>query len=175
MSNSSQAHGLQLARLLCPWDSPGKNTGVVCHALLQEMILIQGSNLHLLHWQAYSLPLSHQGSPTTGSNFVHLQKQKHQPSGQAFGLQKKSLAWAWGPAHPHPGEDTLALQQPHPEEEGLKVLTVSPLLKNAVQGLDVPGAALGIPPGDKACRKRKAELRWGSTLPTQVGPPPDLD
>ena len=24
------------ARLLCPWDSPGKNTGVACHALLQE-------------------------------------------------------------------------------------------------------------------------------------------
>ena len=26
------------ARLLCPWDSPGKNTGVGCHCLLQEMI-----------------------------------------------------------------------------------------------------------------------------------------
>ena len=24
-------HGLQPARLLCPWDSPGKNTGVGCH------------------------------------------------------------------------------------------------------------------------------------------------
>ena len=28
--------GLQPARLLCPWDSPGKNTGVGCHFLLQE-------------------------------------------------------------------------------------------------------------------------------------------
>ena len=28
-------HGLKPARLLCPWDSPGKNTGVGCHALLQ--------------------------------------------------------------------------------------------------------------------------------------------
>ena len=27
-------HGLQPARLLCPWDSPGKNTGVACHFLL---------------------------------------------------------------------------------------------------------------------------------------------
>ena len=27
------------ARLLCPWDSPGKNTGVGCHALLQEIFL----------------------------------------------------------------------------------------------------------------------------------------
>ena len=90
-------------------------------------------------------------------------------------LAEEICARAWGPAHPHPGEDTLALQQPHPEEEGLKVLTVSPLLKNAVQGLDVPGAALGIPPGDKACRRRKAELCWGATLPMQVGPSLDLD
>ena len=29
-----QPHGLQPTRLLCPWDSPGKNTGVGCHALL---------------------------------------------------------------------------------------------------------------------------------------------
>ena len=27
------------ARLICPWDSPGKNTGVGCHALLQEIFL----------------------------------------------------------------------------------------------------------------------------------------
>ena len=32
---SLQPHGLQSARLLCPWDSPGKDTGVGCHALLQ--------------------------------------------------------------------------------------------------------------------------------------------
>ena len=28
--------GLQPARLLCPWNSPGKNTGVGCHSLLQS-------------------------------------------------------------------------------------------------------------------------------------------
>ena len=28
-------HGLQPARLLCPWVSPGKKTGAGCHALLQ--------------------------------------------------------------------------------------------------------------------------------------------
>ena len=33
--NSLQDHGLYPARLLCPWDSPGKDTGVSCHALLQ--------------------------------------------------------------------------------------------------------------------------------------------
>ena len=39
-------------RLLCPWDSPGKNTGVGCHALLQGIFPAQGSNpclLWLLH------------------------------------------------------------------------------------------------------------------------------
>ena len=29
-------HGLQPARLLCPWNFPGKNAGVVCHFLLQR-------------------------------------------------------------------------------------------------------------------------------------------
>ena len=59
---------LQPARLLCPWNFPGKNTGVACHALLQRIIPTQGSNLcllRLLHWQADSLPLSHLGSTFT--------------------------------------------------------------------------------------------------------------
>ena len=44
---------------------PGKNTGVGCHFLLQGIFPTQGLNPHLLcllHWQADSLPLSHQGS-----------------------------------------------------------------------------------------------------------------
>ena len=36
-------------RLLCPWDSPGKNTGVCCHFLLQGIFLTQGLNPGLLH------------------------------------------------------------------------------------------------------------------------------
>ena len=47
MSNSLHPHGLQPARLLCPWDSPGRYTGVGCHAL-QRIFLTQGSNLPLL-------------------------------------------------------------------------------------------------------------------------------
>ena len=53
-----------LIRLLCPWDSPGRNTVVGCHFLLQEIFLTQGSNPRFLHWQADSLPLSHLGSLT---------------------------------------------------------------------------------------------------------------
>ena len=46
--------------LLCPWDFPGKNTGVGCHSLLQGIVLTRElslSLLHLLHWQADSSPL----------------------------------------------------------------------------------------------------------------------
>ena len=35
MSDSWRPHGLQPTRLLCPWDFPGKSTGVGCHCLLQ--------------------------------------------------------------------------------------------------------------------------------------------
>ena len=40
--------GLEPTRLLRPWDSPGKNTGVGYHFLLQGIFLTQGSNQHLL-------------------------------------------------------------------------------------------------------------------------------
>ena len=66
MSDSLGPYGPSLARLLCPWDSPGKNTRVGCHALLQRIFPTQGSNQHflcLLHWQAGSLPLAPPGKP----------------------------------------------------------------------------------------------------------------
>ena len=59
-------HGLQPARLLCPWDFPGKKAGVGCHFLLQGLFPTQGSDpglLCFLHWQVGSLPLSQPGSP----------------------------------------------------------------------------------------------------------------
>ena len=55
VSNSLWLFGLQSVRLLCPWDSPGKNTGVDCHALLHGIFLTQESNPSLLHrrWILY--------------------------------------------------------------------------------------------------------------------------
>src|SRR5574340_1213669 len=50
-------------RLLCPWDSPGKNTGVGYHFLLQGIFPTQGSNPGLLHFRQMPYLLSHQGSP----------------------------------------------------------------------------------------------------------------
>ena len=44
MFDSLRPHGLQSTRILCPWDFPGKNTGVGCHFLLQEIFLTQGLN-----------------------------------------------------------------------------------------------------------------------------------
>ena len=42
VSDSLQPHGLKPARLLCPWDFPGKNIGEGCHFLLQGIFLSQG-------------------------------------------------------------------------------------------------------------------------------------
>ena len=57
--NSLRLHGLWPARLLHPWNFPGKNTGVGCHFLLQRISPTQGFNPCLLcplHWQEDSLP-----------------------------------------------------------------------------------------------------------------------
>ena len=53
LSDSLGPHGLQPTRLLCPWDSPGKNTGVGCYACLQRIFLTQRLNLCLLRWQIF--------------------------------------------------------------------------------------------------------------------------
>ena len=53
-------------RLLCLWESAGKNTGVGCHVLLQGIFPTQGSNLCLLrhlHWQVGSSPRVPPGKP----------------------------------------------------------------------------------------------------------------
>ena len=66
MSNSLQPCGLGPSRLLCPWDSPGKNTGVGYRAHFQGIFPIQELSpclLSLLHWQVGSLPLVPPGKP----------------------------------------------------------------------------------------------------------------
>ena len=65
VSDSLRPYGLKPARLLCPWNFPGKNAGVGCHALLQGIFPTQGLNqclLHLLHCRWIPYPLSHLGS-----------------------------------------------------------------------------------------------------------------
>ena len=50
------------SRLLCPWNSPGTNTGVGSHSLLQRIFLTQESNPGLLHHRQILYHLSHQRS-----------------------------------------------------------------------------------------------------------------
>ena len=72
MSDPLQPCGLQL---LCPWDSPGKNTGVGCQFLLHEIISTQGLNPHLLHLpelESEFFTLSHLGS-------LNVQQGRHIP------------------------------------------------------------------------------------------------
>ena len=52
-----------IVRLLCPWSSPGKNTGVGSLSLLQGIFLTQGSNPGLLHYRQILYHLSHQEIP----------------------------------------------------------------------------------------------------------------
>ena len=67
VSDSLRPHVLEPTRLcLCPWNFPGKNTGIGCYFPLQGIFLTQGPDprlLGLLHWQASSFPLCHLRSP----------------------------------------------------------------------------------------------------------------
>ena len=62
VSNSLQPHGLQPTRLLCPWDFPGKNTGLGCHFLLQKIFPVLGLNPCLPCCRQTLYYLSHQKS-----------------------------------------------------------------------------------------------------------------
>ena len=60
MPYSLRPHELQPARLLCPWDLPGKDTGVASHFLLQAIFPTQGLKLALLHCRQILYQLSYQ-------------------------------------------------------------------------------------------------------------------
>ena len=75
VSDSLGPHGLQPTRFHCPQNSPGKNTGVESHTLLQEIFPTQGFNLSLLHCRQILYHLSHHRSPrnqdSTSQNSHH--------------------------------------------------------------------------------------------------------
>ena len=63
VSNSSWPHGLQPARVLCPWNSPGQNTGVGSQSLLQGIFPTQGSNPGILHCRWILFTIKATGKP----------------------------------------------------------------------------------------------------------------
>ena len=72
MPDSLRPHGLKPTRLLCPWDFPGKDTGVCCHFLLQGIFSTQGSNPSLLHCRWILHHLSHWREPVASLTLVEL-------------------------------------------------------------------------------------------------------
>ena len=70
MSDSLRPHRLQPTKLLCPWNSPGKDTGLGIHSLLQRIFPTQGSNWSLLHFRKILYLLSHQGNPIYHATFL---------------------------------------------------------------------------------------------------------
>ena len=63
MSDSLRLYGLQTPRLLSPWDSPGRNTGVGCHSLLQGGLSDPGMEPGSPALQVDSLPSEPPGKP----------------------------------------------------------------------------------------------------------------
>ena len=78
--DSLQSHGLELTRLLLPWNFPVKSTGVACHFLLQRIFPTQGSNLSLPHCRQRLYPLS----PLSLSKQVKWHTQKCYDSSKAL-------------------------------------------------------------------------------------------
>ena len=106
-------------RLLCPWDFPNKNTGVACH-FLHRIFPTQGSNPHILPWQADSLPLSHQealqmGCAVLSHSVVSDSLQPQQAPVFIGTLQARILEWvatpsSWGSSQPRTEPRSPALQ-----------------------------------------------------------------
>ena len=99
-SDSLRPHGVQPARLLCPWNSPGKNTGVSCHSLLQGIFPTQGSHCRqiLHHLSSERSP----GSPGKSIKIPFLSEYKKTTNhmGQDLGAPSPSQ---WTHLHPSLG------------------------------------------------------------------------
>ena len=69
VSNCLWPHGLY-----SPWNSPGQNTEVGSHSLLQGIFLTQGLKRGLLHCRWILYQLSYQGSPKVSKNFLKMKR-----------------------------------------------------------------------------------------------------
>ena len=97
MSNSLRPHGLCPARLLCPWNSPGKNIGVSSHSLLQGIFPVEGQNPDL-HCRQILYHLSHQGSPYLSLSYLFYAEQT-EPQ-RCSGGCPRSQSWSSQPFNP---------------------------------------------------------------------------
>ena len=84
------AHQAPLSR-----DFPGKNTEADCHFQLQRSFLTQGLNPRLLHWQADSLPLSHQGPCYDALFTLNKKKKILSPKDKIIYSMSKEYSISW--------------------------------------------------------------------------------
>ena len=134
MSESLWRYGLWPTRLLCPWSSPGKNTGVV--AISYSRGSSQPRKLHLLLWQADSLPLSHLESNNCNNTqqrnehsiSVGLVKASYLPCRDFFWVVQRGKCEYL--AHPKRYFRLSLFPDPSPEGFQLTFLVLSPWLAN---------------------------------------------
>ena len=91
VSNSLPSHGPQPSWLLCPWDSPGKNTGECCHSLLQGIFPTQGSNPCPPRCRQILYHLNRQGSPEHRINTHNQTKLKARMNTAASGHKERQM------------------------------------------------------------------------------------
>ena len=107
------------SRLLCPCDFPSKYNGVVCHFLPQGIFPTQGLKPRLLHWQADSLPLSHQGSPLRFFAVKKTWLQVPSTSHPSLKLFPETSAWSlYFPTFPPKLLSPIYPLWPHPSDTG---------------------------------------------------------
>ena len=108
MSDSVRPHRQQPTRLHCPWDSPGKNTGVGCHFLLQCMKVKSESEIT----QSCPTPHDPMDCSLSGSSVHGI-------------FQARVLEW-----------DTIAFSNTEPPGKPL-IITVSKKLNNKISFLNL--------------------------------------
>ena len=96
----------------CPWDFPGRSTGVGCHVLLQGIFPTQGLNLHLLPWQADRLALNHLGNPVSSYPFPKPEIHALSPISQE---RKRRFLSKWEGQRRHLTTASAFLKRPSPE------------------------------------------------------------
>ena len=80
-----------LTKLLCSWNSPGKNTGLGSHSLLQRLFLTQGMNMGLLHCRKILYCLTHQDMAYLGTKSLGLPAIEKEHQGVPFQVDPPSI------------------------------------------------------------------------------------
>ena len=92
MSDSSWPCWLYPTSLLCSWNSPGKNTGVGCHFLLQGIFPTQELNPGLPYCRQILYHLNHQGNPFS---LIIKHKRKKDYWGENCQAKRNQVWWLW--------------------------------------------------------------------------------